>query len=372
MNEDFEKFANEVKDRIFENSGDRDNLDIELRHVQKVNQQDLLSLTVKPKDSNIAPSVYLNSAFEAYQEGQSMENILHSLENTITDHSIVDKIDVDFISKFEGVKDQIFPKLINKDMNNELLDKVPHYDLGDLAVLFYVKIENPQFGGGSVTVNDQIFEQWGVDDKTVMDAAMKNLKDNTQCKDLFGFIQEIAPGLDDAFEADVPVDKSPIILSTDSQMFGAAAILNEDIMKGLCDRVGGDIVIIPSSIHECLILGDENTPDQERALNQMVHEVNATTVAQEDLLSEHVYHFNGEELMYKEIPLNASLETIENTPFTNLDLVSAQTGDIYHMGKEEKEAEQGKGITADKSQEKNAVVNIDDKKHGNKRDELAM
>lgn len=361
MNEDFEKFANEVRDRIFENSGDRDNLDIQIQHVQKINQQDLVSLTVKTKDSNIAPSIYLNAAYDAYKEGQSMENILHSLENTITTHSVMDKVNVDFVSLFETAKDQIFPKLVNKDMNKEFLENVPHYDFGDLAVLFYVKMEHPQIGEGSITVNNQIFEKWGVEDKVIMDAAMENLKNNTQCKDLFGFIQEINPGMAETLNGDVPVDKSPIIISTDDQRFGAAALLNEDIMKALCDRIGGDLVIIPSSIHECLILGDENMPRQELELNSMVQEVNDSVVATEDLLSDHVYHFNGEELMYRELPKFADLQDVKDTPFTNMDLVSAQTGEVYYQGKE-----------ADKAQDKQNITNIDDKKAAPKRDDMAI
>lgn len=363
MNEEFEKFCNEVKDHIFENSADRDNLEIELRHVQKVNQQDLVNLTVKPKDSNIAPSIQLNAAFEAFKDGKSMDDIISSLENTISSHAVTENLDVSYISEFDSCKSQVFPKLINKDMNEELLQNVPHYDYGDLAVLFYVKVENPQIGEGSVTVNNQIFEQWGVEDKAIMDAAMDNLKANTQCKDLFGFIQELHPGLSDEIGADVPPDKSPIIVSTDSQTFGAAAILNEDIMKALCERVGGDIVILPSSIHECLVLGDDNTPDQEIALNDMVKSVNDTTVAQEDLLSDHIYHFNGEELMMRELPKYADIEDVRNTVFTNMDLVSAQTGEIYRQGKEQAPKEQ------DKSKE---IVNIDDKKTVPKRDDLAI
>ena len=361
MNTEFEKFANEVRDRIFENSGDRDNLDIQIQHVQKVNQQDLVSLVVKPKGTNIAPSIYLNAAFEAYKEGQSMDNILHSLENTITSHSIMDKVNVDFISLFETSKDQLFPKLVNKEMNEELLKNVPHYDYGDLAVLFYVKMEHPQIGDGSITVNNQIFERWGVEDKVLMDTALENMKNITQCKDLFGFIQEINPELAGTLDDSVPVDKAPIIISTDDQRFGAAALLNEDVMKALCDRMGGDLVIIPSSIHECLVLGDENMPRQELELNSMVHQVNETTVATEDLLSDHVYHFNGEELMYRELPKYADLQDIKDTPFTNMDLVSAQTGEVYHQGKE-----------ADKAQEKQNITNIDDKKAAPKRDDMAI
>ena len=65
MNSEFERFANQVKEHIFENVADRDNLLIELHNTQKVNQMDQISLTVRHKDCNVAPSVPLSAAFEA-------------------------------------------------------------------------------------------------------------------------------------------------------------------------------------------------------------------------------------------------------------------------------------------------------------------
>ena len=373
MNTEFEKFANEIKDRIFENSGDRDNLKIEVHHVQKVNQMDQISLSVAPKESNVAPSIPLSAAFEAYKEGQSMESILHSLENTILNHTPTQNVDVSCITSFENVKDHIFPKLINKDMNKELLDNVPHYDFGDLAVTFFVRLDPiEEIGSGTVTVNKQLFEGWGVEDKTVMDAAMDNLKANTQCKDMFGVIEDLNPSMASDLRPDIPDNQMPMVVSTDSQTFGAAAILNEDIMKALAERMGGEVIILPSSIHECLVVCDNGDPAQEIQMTDMVQAVNETTVAPEDLLSDHIYHFNGEEIMMRELPKNADIDTVINTPFTNLELKSAQTGEVYWGKDIETAKEQDKSLTNDKAQEKSTIVNIEDKKQAPKRDDLAI
>ena len=53
----------------------------------------------------------------------------------------------------------------------------------------------------------------------------------------------------------------------------------------------GDYFILPSSIHEVLLLRDDGNMDY-RALEAMVREINATQVAPEERLSDQVYHYD--------------------------------------------------------------------------------
>lgn len=359
MNSEFERFANQVKEHIFENVADRENLLIELHNTQKVNQMDQISLTVRHKDCNVAPSVPLSAAFEAFQNGESLETILHSIENSIVSHTPTQNLDVNYVTEYDNVKDQIIPKVVNTDLNKELLNRVPHYNLGDLSVLFAIKLSHPEIGGGQITVTNQIFDSWGVKDSQLMDEALKNMKEATQCSDLFGEIASMHPDLAEEFPR---IENGPLIISNEDKLFGAVSIMDIDFMKTLCERVDGDVVIIPSSIHECLILNDEHTEEQEKALNAMVHEVNRTTVAKEDFLSDHVYHFNGEKL------LMLDKTTLEPIP---MDLVSAQTGKVYELENTNPEKNLSKGSVISKLQEKQGIVNIDDHKN-NKRDDIAL
>lgn len=50
-------------------------------------------------------------------------------------------------------------------------------------------------------------------------------------------------------------------------------------------------MIIPSSIHEVLLVTEENL-DNIETYNQMVREVNATQVTKEERLSDHVYVYS--------------------------------------------------------------------------------
>ena len=81
-------------------------------------------------------------------------------------------------------------------------------------------------------------------------------------------------------------------LTNETKMNAASLILHEDIRKQIGEFMKGDYYILPSSIHETLLLPDNGDFDV-KALNAMVKEVNATEVALEDILSDKVQFCDG-------------------------------------------------------------------------------
>lgn len=71
---------------------------------------------------------------------------------------------------------------------------------------------------------------------------------------------------------------------------GAAAILYDGILKRLSDKFGSDLYILPSSIHECIIISAEEE-DAREGLERLVCRVNHSQVAKEERLSDHVYRY---------------------------------------------------------------------------------
>ena len=82
------------------------------------------------------------------------------------------------------------------------------------------------------------------------------------------------------------------------QMNGASLLLQEDIRKQIGECLGSDYFVLPSSIHEVLILPD-NGMFEVPALNQMVQEVNETQVEPQERLSDKVQFCNGKQLYWK-------------------------------------------------------------------------
>ena len=73
--------------------------------------------------------------------------------------------------------------------------------------------------------------------------------------------------------------------------FGASAIKDKEVMKKIADVFGEDLYIIPSSVHDCILMPKSESTLEE--LQEMVYEVNRETVSREDRLSDDIYFFDS-------------------------------------------------------------------------------
>jgi len=84
------------------------------------------------------------------------------------------------------------------------------------------------------------------------------------------------------------------IMTNKYQINGASVLLYHGLLDGLAEKLGTDLYVIPSSIHEFLILPVlPGTCIQD--LNAMIHEVNSTQVEEEEILSDHAYFYSRSE-----------------------------------------------------------------------------
>ncbi len=85
-----------------------------------------------------------------------------------------------------------------------------------------------------------------------------------------------------------PADETMFILSNEQKVNGAAALLDKEIMKTVIERIGKELFVLPSSIHECIIV--PATADMDvSTLVSMVRDVNQSQVAPDERLSDSVY-----------------------------------------------------------------------------------
>lgn len=85
-------------------------------------------------------------------------------------------------------------------------------------------------------------------------------------------------------------DIMPYVFFKPSPVSGAAALLDREALQNASNTLGGDLYILPSSIHEVLVLPSSILKPEE--LEVLVRSVNQTEVRPEDILSDHVYHYN--------------------------------------------------------------------------------
>ena len=80
------------------------------------------------------------------------------------------------------------------------------------------------------------------------------------------------------------------VLSNTAKIQGAVALLYPEVLDDFYQACGREFYIIPSSIHEVILVVDQYKKDLD-TLNQMVCEVNETQVEAEEVLANHIYAY---------------------------------------------------------------------------------
>jgi hypothetical protein len=83
------------------------------------------------------------------------------------------------------------------------------------------------------------------------------------------------------------------VLTNDCRINGAACMLYENMLKDFADRIGSNLYILPSSIHEVIILPKFAMFNKQELIN-MVRDVNSEGVAVDEVLSYTVYEYDRE------------------------------------------------------------------------------
>ena len=81
------------------------------------------------------------------------------------------------------------------------------------------------------------------------------------------------------------------VLSNRLRSYGAAVILYEDRLEEIGEYLGENYYVLPSSVHEMIIIAESAAPGQEE-LSDLVTEINTTQVDAEEVLSNHAYYYD--------------------------------------------------------------------------------
>ena len=83
------------------------------------------------------------------------------------------------------------------------------------------------------------------------------------------------------------------VLTNESKINGAVWMTNVEALDVAAERIGGDFFLLPSSVHECILVPKNGFDEKE--LQNMVMTVNQSQVSPEDRLSDNVYSYDSKE-----------------------------------------------------------------------------
>lgn len=268
-----------------------------LKDITKNNDTMLKGLIIMEQDANLYPTIYMESPYERYRQGEPLEEIEDSILQCYEENRTED-FDLSFFMNWESVKDRIMYKLVNYDRNRQLLKEVPHRKMLDLAVAYEYFLDTDDDRSASILIRNDHMEAWGVTSDELYAVALKNTPE------LMGYrlcsIEEIVREIYGIRVDSLPDSEKPekntmpmYVLTNEHKFHGAGCILYSNLLKKIADEWDCNIRVIPSSIHETILIPMSAAGNCE-VTSQMVREVNQTQVSPEEILSDHVYQFNRE------------------------------------------------------------------------------
>lgn len=248
----------------------------ELYTVTKNNGTRRTGILFKQEDSNLAPTIYLEEFYQKYLKGQQVPDLADSICSIYQEIRVKKTCDCQNLFDFNHVKEHIVYKLIRRDANEELLKQIPYEPFLDLAVVYYIQIDNTRFGSAAIQIRNEHLRYWRVEKEEIRRFAEKNTPRiyPVQIRQIVRFMY---------------------VATNEQCSLGAAVMRYPDFREKVRGMIRGDFYILPSSIHEVILVPESFGLEPER-MQEMVKEINQTGVAPEEVLSDSVYYFDGEEI----------------------------------------------------------------------------
>lgn len=273
--------------------------DVQAHTVEKMNEN-YDAITVKPEDGIIGVNLNVEELYKAHEDGHSYDSVVDRAvsmaDSSLNNHP---DFDLDAIKDYDQMKATLSMEVVSAGRNAELLDKVPHKDLEDMAVVYRFVVGDTENGRGSILITNQLLDSYGISAEQLHEDALKYAPVmrpaviQTMTETL---LEMMGP---DAWDMIPVLPNDPLfVASVPDKIQGASVLAYQDFMEQAAERVGGDFYILPSSIHEVLLVRDDGTFDRDHLVD-MVKEVNETQVAPEDLLTDSVYHYDTKDKIFK-------------------------------------------------------------------------
>ena len=270
---------------------------ITINHVIKNNGCEMDGLVIMEKGKDIAPTIYLDSFYELYTNGENIKNIIRQIEVIYEQNKNNVTFDVNILKHFDTIKDKIVYKVVNYRSNEKLLEQVPHKRILDLAVVFYCLLDNEYGRSATALIYNNNLKNWNVTIDDVYKAALKNTPDllHSKISSMAALFEKCGVNVDGE-EVDLKdyVPSDMYVLTNESKLNGAACILYENVLYDFAQKLGADLYILPSSVHEVILLPKLSMFEKDELVT-MVKEVNTEGVAADEVLSDHVYEYNRTE-----------------------------------------------------------------------------
>ena len=282
----FEEFKAWVKENITSKDW-KETSQVEISVVKKNNGVSKAGLSIREDEHDVSPLLYLDDYYIHYQNSELLENIIRNIRADYDKKVQMAAVKIPNLQEFENIHGRVIYRLVNYEKNKEILEGCPHIRLYDLAVTFRWVARIDDVGVSTSLITNKQVKEWGVSVNDLVLAARQNTPRlfPAQIIDM----EEMLAGMVSfiLYPSTIPM----YILTNKQELNGASALLYGDILKDFANKKGADMYILPSSIHEVIMVPADRINDPTKLLS-IVHDANTTVVSIGDVLSDSVYYYD--------------------------------------------------------------------------------
>lgn len=275
--------------------------------VVKMNDQKVNGLSVSLDGSNVCPTIYLDAAYVAYNEGEDPNLIAERIATKVTNAAVqAPKVAPD--EKVPDFSDKpISLRLLETSRNKEFLKDIPYMEVGNgLVLICDIRVQQGDDGFYTTTINNNLLNALGKNKQDIFRQAISQAWE-TDKPVLCSMESRLFGGIDtNLLDNPEPVDSGMYILSNTSSIHGAAALFYPDVQQKISEVLGENYYALPSSTEEFIIVPESNGIGPNE-LTGMVRNANRTVVEPGQVLSDSVLKYDRETGMLHDVTVSREL-----------------------------------------------------------------
>lgn len=267
--------------------------DVTFRYFTKrrVNNVNYEAMMVLKDGEKILPMFPVQPCFEAYKYGTlSLELIKDLLIDRLKNQLREAKAVLERLLQSSDTVKKIYMRVVNYKDNEDWLKNYPHKRELDFAITYYVHIEESIAEFNAVDISYKFMEKLNLKEEELYELAYAN-----SIRDRGPFIQKLSEYIGEEegeTEEEVTSREVMYLLSNNLNRLGAVCMFYEGVLQKFAEHVQGDFYIIPSSIHEVILLPCEYASAEY--LGKLVKEVNNELLLPQEVLGDGVYVYRYE------------------------------------------------------------------------------
>jgi len=279
---DYKEFREQLMQEIHRRYGEQK---ITVENIFKINKE---KEGIMLGESGMVPVFYTEDLYQIFSEEADWEALFRYVE-TMRKQKPGD-FDAEWITEWKSARKMVKPYVVNYKRNQELLtnSQSVYQVILDLAVVYYLNLPSEQ-GWGLVPVSAGMLKNWGITAEELQEQSRKNV-----VYEIKSLRQLLGKGIPWMNAEEKTEEDSLLCLSNKETFRGAAGMLIGDCLRDKAQEEHCNFYILPSSIHEVILVKDDGIGEHAESLKQMVSEINAdpAILPISDYLSDSVYYYD--------------------------------------------------------------------------------